>query len=125
MTAAPDPHSSTFWALAKNFSLGRKKHTSAGSEMSSETYGEKLSSNKKDVMSYRQFFAKRWQAFIRENYESPTHVAFVFKVDPKTASLWWEGCNAPQGWVVARAMTDPTTASQASRHLTCEKFAAE
>lgn len=124
MTALSPTHS--FSALATKVSrLGRLKPKREAVEMSSETISGKHSANKRDVMSYRQFFAKRWQAFIRENFESPTHVAFVFKVDPKTADHWWSGHNAPQGWAVARAMTDPETAAQASRHLTCGNFAAE
>jgi hypothetical protein len=31
----------------------------------------------------------------------------VFQVDATTADNWWEGFNAPSGWVVARAISDP------------------
>lgn len=62
-----------------------------------------------EVLTYRQHFAHMWRDFIRANYESPAHAAMVFKVDPTTAANWFEGLNAPQGWVVGRALTDPST----------------
>ena len=60
-----------------------------------------------DARAYRKFFAVRWQRFICNNFASPTHVADVFKVDLSTAENWWAGHNAPQGWVVGRAIADP------------------
>ena len=79
-----------------------------------------------DAHSYRQFFASKWRDFIRENFASPAHVAVCFGVTAVTASNWWDGYNAPQGWVVARAMTDPELADKANRHLTCvQDYAAE
>ena len=68
-------------------------------------------------MNYRQFFAKRWQAFIIENFSSPAHAAVCFGVSPTTAANWFDGYNAPQGWVVARAMTDPNLQQKAQQHL--------
>jgi uncharacterized protein YbdZ (MbtH family) len=34
------------------------------------------------------------------------HVAVFFDVEEKTARLWREGCNAPQGWAVDFAMRE-------------------
>jgi hypothetical protein len=64
-------------------------------------------SRKSEVLTYRQHFAKTWQQFIIENFEDAAHAAFVFKVDPSTADNWFDGLNAPQGWVVGRALADP------------------
>ena len=64
---------------------------------------------RRDVLTYRQHFALMWRDFIRSNYESPAHAAMVFRVDPSTAENWFAGSNAPQGWVVGRALADPDT----------------
>lgn len=71
--------------------------------MSTGTDTGKLS----DARAYRAHFALIWRDFIRSNFESPAHVAHVFKVDPTTSEKWWAGSHAPQGWVVGRAMSDP------------------
>ena len=70
--------------------------------MSSRKFSERHA-----VLSYRQTFAKVWQRFIVQNFDSPAHAAHVFQVDPTTSQNWFEGKNAPQGWVVARAINDP------------------
>lgn len=86
-----------------------------------ETSSEKLSENVRrqgrEARCYRQFFAARWRDFIRANFDGPAHVALVFRVDPATAANWFEGLNAPQGWVVAMALTDPGLAPGALAHL--------
>jgi hypothetical protein len=64
-------------------------------------------SDRRAVLAYRQQFAVVWQQFVRDNFDSPAHVAHVFQVDSTTADNWWEGFNAPSGWVVARAISDP------------------
>ena len=83
----------------------------------------------KEVMTYRQFFARRWQKFICENFQTPTQAAAAFGVTAMTATNWFQGYNAPQGWVVAKAMSHPDLQDQAIKHLTgqqqCEKYAAE
>lgn len=115
------PSHSLFSALATSVrSLGRGERISEGHGMSDKKLTGELSAHE-DALTYRQFFAARWRDFIRENYQSPAHVAFVWRVDPTTARNWWDGMNAPQGWVVARAMTDPETAEQAARHLAAGK----
>lgn len=60
-------------------------------------------SAKRDATTFRQFFAIRWQAFIRDNFDSPEHAAMVFGVDGSTARKWWEGSHAPSGFAVALA----------------------
>ena len=60
-----------------------------------------------ELLTYRQQFAETWSQFIRANFESAAEVALLFRVDPSTAENWWTGANAPQGWVVARAIADP------------------
>lgn len=67
--------------------------------------------------TYRQHFVCLWQTFIRENFRSPAHAADVFRVDASTAANWWDGLNAPQGWVVGRAIADPQYSEQAIRFL--------
>lgn len=64
-------------------------------------------SAKREVLTYRQHFAYMWQRFCQENFEGPAHLAHVFKVDPTTSENWWNGTNAPQGWVIGKAVTDP------------------
>lgn len=66
-------------------------------------------SERQQVLSYRQAFAAVWQRIIVENFDSPAHAAHVFQVDPTTAENWFEGKNAPQGWVVGRAISNPQT----------------
>ncbi|MCD2313133.1 hypothetical protein [Pseudosulfitobacter pseudonitzschiae] len=65
-----------------------------------------------EVLTYRQQFAHTWQEFITATFESPAHAAMVFRVDPSTAENWFTGSNAPQGWVVGRALSDPTLRPQ-------------
>lgn len=60
-------------------------------------------SSKSEAISYRQTFARRWSRFIHDNFDDPEHVAFVFRVDNKTARNWWEGTNSPSGFAVAFA----------------------
>lgn len=75
-------------------------------------------SERRDVLSYRQTFAAVWQRFIVENFDSPAHAAHVFQVDPTTAENWFEGKNAPQGWVVGKAIANPQTRDAALHLLT-------
>lgn len=75
-------------------------------------------SERREVLSYRQQFAAMWRDFIRANFESPEHAAYVFRVDNKTAQNWWEGSNAPSGWVVGRALSDPDMRDAALAVLT-------
>lgn len=64
-------------------------------------------SDRREVLSYRQHFAIVWQKFITENFQSPAHVAHVFQVDGSTAEKWWNGHNAPSGWVLGHAIRTP------------------
>lgn len=66
-------------------------------------------SERRAVLTYRQHFAAMWRDFVRANFEDPEHLAHAFRVDAKTAANWWEGTNAPQGWVVGWALSDPAT----------------
>lgn len=75
-------------------------------------------SQRREVLSYRQTFALVWQRFIVENFDSPAHAAHVFQVDPTTAENWFEGKNAPQGWVVGKAIANPQTRASALHMLT-------
>lgn len=81
-------------------------HAPAQAGASSRNFAGKFSA-RDDVISYRAHFALTWQRFIRENFESPTHAAFTFKVDATTADKWWNGLNAPSGWVVAMTVANP------------------
>jgi len=60
-----------------------------------------------EMQSFRQHFAAVWSDFVRAHFASPADAAAFFAVDPSTAENWWQGLNAPQGWVVGRAMSDP------------------
>lgn len=53
-----------------------------------------------DPRQFRAQYPQRWQAFLRAHFMSTVHVAAFFDTDEKTARLWWEGVNAPQGWAV-------------------------
>ncbi len=77
-------------------------------------------SSRKQVVSYRQHFAIVWRQFLHENFDSPAHAAHVFQVDGTTADKWWRGLNAPSGWVVGRAIADPSTRHAALSLLTGE-----
>jgi len=64
-----------------------------------------------DPRRFRAVYPDRWMAFIRAHFASPVHVAVFFDVDEKTARLWWEGTNAPQGWVVDFAIQSIASAA--------------
>ncbi len=89
--------------------------TQHGYEVSGMSTGK--FSEKSDVLTYRQHFALVWRDFIKANFESPAHVAFVFKVDPTTSEKWWSGSHAPQGWVVGMAMADPAMREETIKTL--------
>lgn len=75
-------------------------------------------SERRQVLTYRQHFAIVWQKFVTENFESPAHAAHVFHVDGSTAEKWFRGLNAPSGWVVGKAISDPRTRDAALHLLT-------
>nr|WP_318272679.1 hypothetical protein [Paracoccus saliphilus] len=75
-------------------------------------------SDRRSVMTYRQHFAVVWQRFVTENFDSPAHAAHVFQVDASTADKWFRGLNAPSGWVVGKAISDPHTREAALQLLT-------
>lgn len=77
----------------------------------------RIISAKSETLTYRQFFAVRWQRFVKANFESPAHAAMVFRVDPSTAENWFAGTNAPQGWVVGRAIDHPELGSAVIHYL--------
>lgn len=52
----------------------------------------------------RRHFPDQWQAWCRANFRSSVHLAAAFGVSEKTARLWMEGVNSPQGYAVASAM---------------------
>ena len=57
-----------------------------------------------DLHAYRRVFKTRWAGFLRAHFRNSLDVAVHFSVDEKTARLWLEGVNGPQGWVVAHAL---------------------
>jgi len=123
MTAAP---LSPFSTTSSNVSPSQEQHRSEVVGMSSRTFSGKLSvvnstskaKKKSEVMSYRQHFAERFCRFLHEQFEDPAHVAHVFKVDATTAANWWEGDNAPSGWVIGRALVEDEYRDAALRILT-------
>ena len=52
----------------------------------------------------RAQFPDQWAAWCRANFRSSVDLAAAFGVCEKTARLWMEGVNAPQGWAVGAAM---------------------
>jgi hypothetical protein len=72
-------------------------------------------------VSYQILFAKKFAGFLRENFNSPEHIAICFGVTARQAQNWLDEVSAPRGHVVARAFTDPRLATSASRHLTVVK----
>lgn len=63
-----------------------------------------------DPRQFRAQFPQRWMRFLRAHFQSHLHAAVFFDVEEKTARLWWEGCNAPQGWAVDFAIMSIPTA---------------
>ena len=53
-----------------------------------------------DPRRFRALYPDRWMTFLHAHFWNHTHVAVFFDVDERTARLWWEGTNAPQGWAV-------------------------
>ncbi|WP_232303250.1 hypothetical protein [Paracoccus sp. 228] len=74
--------------------------------------------SRREVISYRQHFAAVWQRFVLQNFDSPAHAAHVFQVDASTADNWFRGLNAPSGWVVGKAISDPQMRDAALHLLT-------
>lgn len=70
-----------------------------------------------NAVSFQVFFAKRFAAFLRENFQSPAHIAICFGVSTRQAENWLAETSAPRGHVVARALTDPQYAESARKHL--------
>lgn len=68
-----------------------------------------------ECKSFRQFFAAKWSAFLRDNYRSPEEVAVAFGVRFQTGLNWWNGDNAPSGYAVAMAFRERPEG--ATRHL--------
>lgn len=66
-------------------------------------------SERAKVLSYRQAFGAVWSDLLHEMFESPVDAAHFFRVDASTAEKWWKGLNAPQGWVIGRALAHPQT----------------
>lgn len=65
-----------------------------------------------DPQAQRRLFPDRWGAFLRVNFHNHLHVAVFFSVDEKTARLWWNHVNQPQGWAVAYAVASIPNAAQ-------------
>lgn len=75
-------------------------------------------SRRHEVLKFRENFARTWARMMQSNFDSPAHAAHVFQVDSTTAENWWEGRNAPSGWVVAMAINNPQTRHAALQMLT-------
>lgn len=52
----------------------------------------------------RRDFPEQWQAWCCANFRNSVQCAAAFGVSEKTARLWMEGVNAPQGYAVAAAI---------------------
>ena len=52
----------------------------------------------------RRAFPEQWQAWCCANFRNSVQCAAAFGVSEKTARLWMEGVNAPQGYAVAAAI---------------------
>lgn len=68
-------------------------------------------------LSFKAFFAIKFSAFLRENFSSPEHIAICFGVTARQAQNWLDGTSAPRGYAVAKALTDPSLADSARKHL--------
>lgn len=77
-------------------------------------------SQKSCAMTFRKAFIQRWQRFCHANYTCPKHLQKDYGVDRTTAENWWNGRNAPQGWAVGRAFTDPNLQRSALHHIAAE-----
>ena len=70
-----------------------------------------------EALSYRRFFARVWSEFLRDNYSSPTEVARLFNVTVPCARNWWNGVNAPEGWIVAKVFAHPDLGPKAQEKM--------
>ena len=68
-----------------------------------------------DPIEARRAFPALWSAWLRSQFPSHLVVAVVFSVNEKTARLWWEGVNAPQGWAVSMARDSYASAAEMLR----------
>jgi hypothetical protein len=57
-----------------------------------------------DPYETKRRFPQLWAQFIRDNFRDSTQAAAAFGVNERTARLWMEGTNAPQGWAVRYAL---------------------
>lgn len=71
-----------------------------------------LSGRPCDPRELRARFPGMWMAFLKAHFQSHMHAAVFFSVEEKTARLWWEGCNAPQGWAVDFAIQSIPSAKE-------------
>ena len=54
-----------------------------------------------NLHAMRCLFPALWSAFVRANFTSTVHAAYVFGVDERTARAWWEGTTSPSAPVLA------------------------
>lgn len=65
-----------------------------------------------DPRAFRRAYPDRWMNFMRAHFCNALHAAVFFDVDEKTARLWWEGVNSPQGWAVEFAIRSIPAAAE-------------
>lgn len=94
----------------QNVFPAREKHRDLNMSISTGKFSQST--------TFRKVFARKWSEFIRENFHCPKQVSKAFGVDRTTSENWWEGRNAPQGWVVGLALTDPELGHSATKHIT-------
>jgi hypothetical protein len=92
---------------ARPASSGEVSGPASPAQPSSQSQGRPV-----DLNAYRRLFKDRWAGFLRRHFRNSLDVAVHFSVDEKTARLWLEGVNGPQGWVVAHAMASIPGAAQ-------------
>lgn len=52
----------------------------------------------------RRCLPDRWMAFLRSQFQGPSHVALFFDVDRRTATDWWHGRHGVNAAPVVMAM---------------------
>jgi hypothetical protein len=73
------------------------------SEASSGDFAGTFFHRPADLHRYRVVFPGRWSAFLRAHFQGPSHIAFFFSVDDRTARNWWNGVSGPSASAVVLA----------------------
>lgn len=72
-------------------------------ETSSGTFSGTFFQRPADLHRFRVVFPDKWSEFLRGDFQGPSHVAFFFSCDDRTARNWWNGTTGPSASAVVIA----------------------